>query len=169
MNKIVQPIYTIEYSKWDKIPEYVSNYIAYNYIHIVYISVMKMNWSEVIISGIILLALDSIYLTTFGGFFNNLINTIQGSKIKFRLSGAIMCYILIIFGLNYFVIQPHKPVVDAAILGFIIYGVYETTNYTIIDKWRSSAVIIDTVWGAILFALTTYITYMILPFTSTKF
>ena len=165
MNKIVRPIYTLEYLKWVKIPEYVCNYIVHNYIHIVYISVMKMNWNEVIISGIILLALDSIYLNTFGGFFNNLINTIQGSKIKFRLSGAIMCYILIIIGLNYFIIQPHKSVFDAAILGFIIYGVYETTNYTIIDKWTASAVIIDTIWGAILFALTTYITYMILPFT----
>ena len=93
-----------------------------------------------------------------------MINNIQGSKINLRFLGALLCYIILIFGLNYFIIQPRKSVLDAFILGFIIYGVYETTNYAIIDKWSIYAVFIDSIWGAILFSLTTYFTYMILPY-----
>ena len=121
-----------------------------------------IKWDEIIISSIILLTLDSIYLSSFSQFFNSLITKIQGSKIQFRLSGAILCYIFLIFGLNYFIIHPRKSVMDAFLLGLIIYGVYETTNYTIIDKWSIPAVVIDTLWGAILFTLTTYITYNLL-------
>ena len=124
----------------------------------------KYSWNEIIISSIIILLLDSVYLNLFSKFFNNLINNIQGSKIKLRFLGALLCYIILIFGLNYFIIQPRKSVLDAFILGFIIYGVYETTNYAIIDKWSIYAVFIDSIWGAILFSLTTYFTYMILPY-----
>ena len=38
-----------------------------------------------------------------------------------------MLYILII-GLQYFIISKEQSVMDAAILGWVIYGVYETTN-----------------------------------------
>ena len=46
---------------------------------------------------------------------------------------------------------------DAFILGVVIYGVYETTNYALFDKWSLKAVILDTIWGGSLFALTTMI------------
>jgi uncharacterized membrane protein len=89
-----------------------------------------------------------------------MIQSIQGTKIKFNIVGAIMCYILLIVGLNYFIIDKKRPIIDAFILGIIIYGVYETTNYAIIEKWDPIAVIIDTLWGGILFTLTTKITYL---------
>jgi uncharacterized membrane protein len=40
----------------------------------------------------------------------------------------------------------------------IIYGVYETTNYAIIKKWSPYAIVLDTVWGGILYTLVTYFT-----------
>jgi uncharacterized membrane protein len=46
---------------------------------------------------------------------------------------------------------------DAFIFGVVIYGVYETTNYALFNKWRMTAVILDTLWGGSLFALTTMI------------
>jgi uncharacterized membrane protein len=117
--------------------------------------------TNLIITGIVLLLLDSIYLTTFGGFFNNLVQSIQGTKIKFKFTGAILCYLLIIYGLNYFIIDKQKSIKDAFILGIFVYGVYETTSYTILDKWNMKAVTLDTLWGGILFALTTKIVYSI--------
>lgn len=39
----------------------------------------------------------------------------------------------------------------------IIYGVYETTNYALFKNWSILTVIIDTLWGGLLFASTTYI------------
>lgn len=120
--------------------------------------------TNLIITGIVLLLLDSIYLTTFGGFFNNLVQSIQGKKIKFKFTGAILCYLLIIYGLNYFIIDKRKSIKDAFILGIFVYGVYETTSYTILDKWNMKAVTLDTLWGGILFALTTKIVYSIIKY-----
>jgi len=118
-----------------------------------------MNIRQIFLSSIIFLSLDFIYLTVFNKFFNNLIYSIQGSPIKFNIIGAVLCYILLIFGINYFIIDQKKSVVDAFILGIVIYGVYETTNYTLLDKWSLKSVGLDTLWGGILFALTTMILY----------
>ena len=115
-----------------------------------------------IVISIIMLILDSIYLKTFSGFFNDVVTKVQGSKIKLNLIGAILCYTMLVFSLNYFIISRKKPLIDAFILGIVIYGVYETTNYAILEKWSPLAVILDTFWGGLLFTLTTYISYKIL-------
>jgi len=116
---------------------------------------------QIIISAIAMLLLDAVYLSTFSDFFNNIVKTVQGSRIKFKLSGAVLCYMLLIGGLYYFIISQHKSVKDAFIFGIVIYGVYETTTYAILDKWSPWAVLLDTTWGGILFALTTAITYFL--------
>ena len=121
-----------------------------------------MNIKQVIISGIIMLLLDSVYLYIFSKFFNNIVFNIQNSKIKFRILGAVLCYIFLIFGLNYFIIDQKKPFLDAFLLGIVIYGVYETTSYTLLDKWPLNAVILDTLWGGILFTLTYFLALKIL-------
>jgi uncharacterized membrane protein len=118
-----------------------------------------MKLKNILISGAAMLGLDFIYLSAFSKFFNNLIISIQGSPIKMNVMGALLCYILLIFGVNYFIIDPKKPLADAFLLGVVIYGVYETTNYAIIRKWKPQAVALDTLWGGILMALTTKITY----------
>ena len=82
--------------------------------------------------------------------------------LTLNLIGAILCYTLLVFSLNYFIISRKKPLIDAFILGIVIYGVYETTTYAILEKWSPLAVILDTFWGGLLFTLTTYISYKIL-------
>ena len=39
--------------------------------------------------------------------------------------------------------------------------VYETTNKAIIKNWTWKTVMIDGIWGGILFSLTTFLTYKI--------
>ncbi len=117
-----------------------------------------MLYKQIILSGIVMLLLDGIYLSTFGDFFNKLVTSVQGSPIKFNIIGAIICYIFLIGGLNYFILTPRKSWQEAMLLGLVIYGVYETTNYAILKKWTLSAVVLDTCWGGILFALTTVFT-----------
>jgi uncharacterized membrane protein len=118
-----------------------------------------MKLKQILVSAAAMLFLDFFYLSLFSNFFNKLVQSIQGTRIKFNVSGAILCYIFLIFGLNYFIIAPKKPLTDAFLLGLVIYGVYETTNYAILQKWKPSAVVLDTMWGAILFTLTTKLTY----------
>ena len=118
--------------------------------------------SEVIVSCIVLIALDSIYLYLNLSSFSNLIASVQRVSLKLRIEGAIICYLLIIFGLNYFIIQRNRPTFEAFLLGFVIYGVYDSTNYATLKKWSPYLAIMDCLWGGTLFALTTMITYSIL-------
>lgn len=107
--------------------------------------------------GIVLVLLDSIYLNLISDLFNKQIKNIQGSDIKMNYYGAIIAYIFLILGLYYFIIKQNKSVKDAFLLGLVIYGVYEGTNYALFNNWSECIVIIDTLWGGILFGLTTWI------------
>lgn len=118
-----------------------------------------MDPKKLIVSGIIMLLLDAVYLITFSNFYNNIIKNIQGEKIKLNIISALFVYLFLIYGLNYFILNQSKTtLIDAFILGVIIYGVYEMTNYAIIKKWSPYAVVLDTVWGGILYTLVTYFT-----------
>jgi uncharacterized membrane protein len=113
-----------------------------------------------IVSAIVLVVLDSIYLNLIKGHFSALIKNIQGSPLVLNISSYVsiaICYIFLITGLNYFIIKPNRSIQDAFLLGLVIYGVYETTSYALFKGWTLFTVIVDTLWGGILFALTTYI------------
>jgi uncharacterized membrane protein len=110
-----------------------------------------------LISAILLVSIDFVYLRMIQGYFTRQIETVQKSPLKINYLGAAICYILLITALHYFIIQPKKSVSDAFLLGILIYGVYETTNYALFTHWSIFTVIIDTLWGGLLFASTTYL------------
>ena len=110
-----------------------------------------------LVSAILFVALDFVYLNLIKGIFLKQIQSIQGEPVKVNLLGVVLCYIFLIIGINYFIIEPNKSVSDAFLLGLVIYGVYETTNYALFKNWSATILIIDTLWGGILFATTTFI------------
>jgi uncharacterized membrane protein len=112
---------------------------------------------KLLLSAIIFVVIDFIYLNLTSKYFSNQIKIIQGSPIKMNFLATLLCYIFLIFGINYFIIKPNRSVQDAFLLGLVIYGVYETTNMALFSKWSWLTVFMDTLWGGILFALTTYI------------
>jgi len=114
---------------------------------------------EYLLSAIVFVILDGVYLNLIKNYFNNQIKLIQGDNIKINYMYAALTYVFLIFGLNYFIIQKHRSVGEAALLGLIIYAVYELTNASLFRKWSFLTVLMDTTWGAILFGLTTAIVY----------
>ena len=114
-----------------------------------------------LVSAIIFITTDFVYLNVIKDYFNNQIKLVQGSEPKVNYLGVALCYIFLIAGINYFIIKPSKSVNDAFLLGIVIYGVYETTNYALFKNWSMLTVIIDTLWGGLLFAFTTYIVNML--------
>ena len=68
---------------------------------------------------------------------------------------------LITVGINYFIIKPNRSIQDAFLLGLVIYIVYETTNYALINMWDLNNALIDSIWGGALFGLTAFITITI--------
>ena len=97
--------------------------------------------------------IDSIYLRLVSGFFNKQIKLIQGTKIKLDIPATILCYLFLTLGFYYFLINKKSTYIDAFLLGFVIYGVYETTNKAILKKWRWETVLLDSIWGGTLFFL----------------
>lgn len=110
-------------------------------------------------SALILLALDFIYLNITKSIFEKQVFKIQHIIMNVKLFPAILCYILLVIGLNYFILQKQGTILEAFLLGFIIYGVFDCTNLAIFQKYNWNVAIMDTVWGGILFALTTWIVY----------
>ena len=114
-----------------------------------------------LVSAIVFITTDFVYLNVIKDYFLNQIKLVQGSEPKVNYLGVALCYIFLIAGINYFIIKPRKSVNDAFLLGIVIYGVYETTNYALLKNWSIFTVIIDTLWGGLLFAFTTYIVNML--------
>lgn len=110
---------------------------------------------------IVLLSLDFAFLYLASSMFNKQIIAVQGSPVVFNIYAAILCYTALIFGIYYFIIREKKSILDAFLLGIIIYSVYETTTLSLLKNWTYKTAIIDTMWGGTLFALTTFIVYSI--------
>jgi uncharacterized membrane protein len=116
---------------------------------------------EIIISTIVLLVLDGLYIYLTHKAFSDQIVNIQRVVMQLKPAGAVVCYLLLVAGLNYFIIQKNRSIPEAFFLGLVIYGVYDSTNYATIKKWSVELSIMDALWGGILFALTTKLTYML--------
>jgi len=112
---------------------------------------------DLLLSAIILVTIDFIYLNLIKGYFGNQIQKIQGSSMKINLFGVIICYIFMITGINYFIIKENRSIKDAFLLGLIIYGTFDFTNLALFENWSIITSIIDTLWGGILFASTTFV------------
>jgi uncharacterized membrane protein len=106
---------------------------------------------------ILFVLLDSLYLYLMRNYFDDQIRLVQGSSIQLNLIAAILCYLVLTFGLYYFIIQQKKPLFQAFLLGFVIYGTYELTTLSLLKKWKPQTVVIDTLWGSILFTIVAFI------------
>ena len=107
-----------------------------------------------ILTLLTLLIIDSAYLYVMGPIVGKHIRMIQGSTMSINMYGAALAYLCMTLSLTYFI---NNSVKDAFILGILIYGVYEGTNWATFRQWPAFVVIVDTLWGGILFAITTYI------------
>ena len=112
-----------------------------------------------VVSTLIFLMLDGVFLTVASPMFKAQIADVQSSPLRVNMWGVILCYLFLIFGLQYFIISKRRPVLDAFLFGLVVYGVYETTTFALLKNWRIQTMLLDTLWGGVLFALTTFFTY----------
>ena len=105
----------------------------------------------------ILVFFDLIYFYFMKDMLSKQIVQVQGSPLVMDFFAVGLCYIALAFGLYYFVLREKRSILDAFILGIIIYAVYETTTKASLKKWSYKIVILDTLWGGILFTLTTFV------------
>jgi len=92
--------------------------------------------------------------------FNEQVKLVQGAPILFDnklVVGSVLTYVIITLGFYKFIVLGKKTWVDAFLLGFVLYGMYEMTNYALFEKWKMKTAIIDTLWGGVLFTLVFWI------------
>ena len=99
---------------------------------------------------ILLIMVDSVYLFLIKDLFQKQIIKIQKKPLQINYIAAFLCYVFLTLGIYYFT---NKSILQAFILGIVIYGVYETTTKALLHDWNWNIVIIDTLWGGILFSL----------------
>lgn len=112
---------------------------------------------NMLIGAIILILLDSMYLSIMNKYYTSQIKSIQQSDAKLRRPPILIVYVLLIIALSYFIIKPKRNVSDAFLLGLIIYGVFNLTNYAMFTNWSVITVLLDSTWGGLLFAITNMI------------
>jgi uncharacterized membrane protein len=112
---------------------------------------------NIILLAVIFVLVDVGFLYSMRNNFQTMVNKIQDSPLKMKLIPTIACYIILVSSLYYFVIYKNGSYLDAFLLGFFIYGVYETTNMAIFKDWSPKVGLIDLSWGGFLFLISTYL------------
>lgn len=111
--------------------------------------------------------LDGTMIALFTGkHFSKVIQNIQkGEAMQTKIIPAILCFIVLAFGISYFIIEKIRDnhiIIDSAKyalpFGFVIYAVYDLTNYATFKNYPLFTTIIDITWGTILAFLVTILT-----------
>ena len=103
------------------------------------------------------LVLDLIFFWVNQTFLTKTLVSVQGFKPNVRYVSALFCYVALTFLMYYFIILPKRSLTDAFLLGIGVYTVYETTNYALFKNWPLKMVVMDILWGGILFLIVAYL------------
>lgn len=108
---------------------------------------------DYLLFSLVFICIDAGYLYFASKHFNKQLHAIQGSSITLNPVSLFLCYLALTTGIFYFGLLKKMTILEMFFLGIFVYGVYETTNHTIFDKWQWNTVLMDTLWGGILFSL----------------
>ncbi len=120
-----------------------------------------------IISLIIFLAIDSLWLTTIASnFYQENLGFILTDNPNLLAAGIF--YLLFIFGLTFFVTEPaikskslNKAILLGGLFGLITYATYDLTNLATIENWPLIVTVVDMLWGTALGATVSFSTFLI--------
>jgi len=103
----------------------------------------------------IFMGLDIMYISlTYGLLFERILQKINNTNnVKIKYWVAILFYLITSIGFYFFLEKERKPLYYSFLFGLFIYSFYEITNYTIIDSWSLKTVVVDSLWGGVLFLL----------------
>lgn len=105
----------------------------------------------------ITLVVDIVFLMLISKKISTIISKIQGSPLKLNVIYALLVYLFVCVQIYSFIIVPKASLQQAFLLGLSTYAIFEFTTMAIFKGWSYQMVIIDTLWGGILYSLTTYI------------
>lgn len=115
----------------------------------------------------VFLAIDMIWLGLAAkGFYAKQIGFLMKTNINW--TAAIIFYLIFIVGLVLFVIAPavsknswQQALLLGALFGLITYATYDLTNLATLKNWPLLITFVDLIWGTVLAAAVSVITYFI--------
>jgi len=103
------------------------------------------------------LILDIFFLMFISNRISKIISKIQGSQLNINIFYAIIVYLFVCIQIYYFILLKNASLQHAFILGSSTYAIFEFTNMAIFNEWDYKMALLDTLWGGILYSLSTYI------------
>lgn len=118
-----------------------------------------------IIATVVLLVLDILWVTLYmSKAYKKQVQDIQGSEMKGRIYLGVIAYILMVVGLNMFVlpnIRKGHELIDSlkygATFGLVVYGIYDMTAGTVLKDWDLKLATVDVIWGSFVFFISAYV------------
>lgn len=107
---------------------------------------------ELVISFVLLILVDALYLRLNAQKFNTIVKDISGQSVTRRYYSAALVYVALAVGLTY-LIKPTSAkdaFVKGALFGLVAYSVFDFTAHFMFEKWDLKTATIDAVWGGIL-------------------
>lgn len=105
---------------------------------------------NLLLTCIALITMDMVWFRlTLKNIYEPTFLAIQNSPLQLKLSGGILSWLLIAVGIQYFAKSSTtlQSFYNGLLLGFVIYGVYNTTNYATLKNYPIKTALLDTLWG----------------------
>jgi uncharacterized membrane protein len=108
---------------------------------------------QLLLTALLFIIMDLIWFSFSLPMYNKSVASIQGVPIEMRVVGGIFAWLLLAFGIQYFVLNSSTSRGDAflkgALFGFVVYGVYNGTNYAILKNYDMHTFMADLTWGTL--------------------
>ena len=123
---------------------------------------MKIIILSTLIAAVIFLIIDIIWLSfAVKSFYRpNIGHLLLDRPVMWA---AALFYIIYVFGIGVVIIEPSvnfentfRFLFKAFIFGLVAYGTYNLTNMATIKGWSHNVVFVDTIWGGLLTAFSSY-------------
>lgn len=129
-----------------------------------------MNIITYIITLVVLVVLDSVWLFTMGGRYKEWLGHLFSPTVNFV--PAVIFYFIYVFGLVYFVIAPGLKqgssmwwfLLSGALFGLVAYATYDLTNHATMKDWPLVVTLLDIAWGSILTGVSSVIIVFIVNY-----
>lgn len=120
---------------------------------------------QIILSFFFFGILDALWLSwAYPRFYQPMLSEVQKEPITVKPFPAFLAYVVIALSIALIVIPASQgnltnALYYASLTGFLVYSVYNLTNYSLFTAYGITEAISDTIWGTIVYTITTFLVF----------
>jgi uncharacterized membrane protein len=125
----------------------------------------RKHMKQRVLASLILITLDVMWILLFmRKKYATQIQNIQASRMKPNFIAGLLAYALMIIGLCAFVLPKiakdsvlKSSIFHGGLFGLVVYGIFDFTNMSILQKWDIPLALIDITWGAFVYSMSSFL------------